>query len=1002
MDVITNSLVLLVAVLALVILFSEQKRLTKLERKNIDIHRELTSIRELLTKQAEQISRLLHDRQVEGRQESTASTPLAAAPFENVENECMESTQQSTELKESVEQPDNPQIITHLDSSNPETSSDSSKELDTSTTDRYYSMSVTSANDRVVKDNSVEINEETAADSPIQEIVAQEPLIQEAAAQEAASQTLKTEQEDFATQSNEDIWTSIKREEQEKPAVTKSVFGTMLEKLVISFKENWLIWVGSFAMLIGVGYLVQVIGSHIEFSPVGRITSLIMASFLVLFGGEWFHRKEQLHPERKKRASNFTYVPAVITSAGLTGVYCTVLYAFVVYELLSPTWSFCFLALAAILSLFLSLRQGPLMAALGLLGGYSAPFWITGAEPNFFLLMGYITLISVAAMLVMQRGKFIWVTPVVSVAHLAWLLIILDYISIAQRFNWLAIFMPITVYLLYAVPRLGWLLKLQHRHYQKYWSHYPIAVASAIVVSLLFFTTKNLYLTSLQTIFLFTILALLVWLPALRTGFSVRLFYPVTLVAGVAAWIFVFLPEIASSTGLYLPVVFQSSLYALALLMVLIAIRTIFQYQLGDRSEFAFQMVVALVPVMTITSLFGIYKFIPEQLLFWSFVTLTAVGLYAYLAWRISTLSQYFSTSAHLMLAALSFAWFDNASLTTAIALQIALMVLQIQYRKLPPIDWAIKAAMILLALRLTLLPFIPEWQPSHVESWAWGVISYLPALLILGYARIVLNRLNSDISNWFEGALLHIFLMALFTQTNYWLTGSYGYITSLDFTSAAVFANQSIIMALVYYYRSQFANVLQCIYQGYSYLLLAIFTILIFVLNTAESPLLIDNVSAQAWPIINMLTLGWLLPAIALFVAYRMPFTVPSISRYAYLAVGGVLAGLWLGMSIRQFWQPVSMTLDQPTGMAELFSYSIAGLIVGASLTWKGVMGHITYLQRIGLAILSCVVLKVFLWDVSSLDGFWRAISFLGLGVSLVTLGWLFQKFNRSIVSSH
>lgn len=54
--------------------------------------------------------------------------------------------------------------------------------------------------------------------------------------------------------------------------------------------------------------------------------------------------------------------------------------------------------------------------------------------------------------------------------------------------------------------------------------------------------------------------------------------------------------------------------------------------------------------------------------------------------------------------------------------------------------------------------------------------------------------------------------------------------------------------------------------------------------------------------------------------------------------------------------------------------------------------------IQRIGLAVLACVALKVFLWDVRSLDGFWRAISFLGLGASLIALGWLFQKLNRSL----
>ncbi len=995
-------LVIIIAVV-LFILYSEQKRLVKLERKNIDIHRELIFIRELLTKQAELITRLLNERKVEEQQEQE-STPL-----NSVENF------QSTEIKESsATVVDEPQTITPLDVTNTEPSFDSPKALDTSASYRYHPMSATNANDMVVKDSCVESSKEATADTIVLDNAAQETLIHE----ELTQQTLTTEQEYFTAQSKENCWKSVVKKEAKKPTVTKSFFYTMLAKLVTSFKENWLIWVGSFAMLIGVGYLVQVISSHIEVSPVGRITSLLIASLLVLLGGEWFHRKEQQHPERKKRASNFTYVPAVITSTGLTGIYCTVLYAFVVYQLLSPTWSFGFLALAATLSLFLSLRQGPLMAALGLIGGYSAPLWITAAEPNFFLLMGYISIISAAATLVMQRGKFIWITPVVSVAHLSWMLIILNTISMTQGFSWLAIFMPITVYLLYAVPRLGWQLTLRYRHHQKHWSHAPVVIASAISLLLLSFLIKSVSLSPIQIMMVFAMLALLVWLPALRSGFSVRLYYFATLVSAISGFIFVFAALTSyAGIGQYSLVSFksllycvdacstallESSLYSFACLSVFIAIRTIFQYQFGDRSKFAFYMVLALVPAMTLITLFSLYQLAPEYLTGWSIFTVIMIGLYGYFAWRISTLSQFFSTSAHLMLVALSFAWFDNVLLTTAIALQIAIMVLQIQYRKLPPIDWAIKAAMIVLSLRLTLLPFVPEWQPTHIDSWAWGISSYLPALLILGYARMVLNKLNSEMTNWFEGALLHLFLMALFTQTNYWLTGSYGYITSLDFVSAAVFANQTIIMALVYYYRSQFANVLKSIYQGYSYLLLAIFTILTFVLNTAESPLLVDNVSVQAWPIFNMLTLGWLLPAIALFVAYRLPFTVPSISRYTYLAVGGVLAGLWLGMSIRQFWQPLSMTLAQPTGMAELFSYSIAGLIVGALLTWKGVMDRIIYVQRTGLILLSCVVLKVFLWDVSSLDGFWRAISFLGLGVSLVTLGWLFQKFNRSIVSSH
>lgn len=260
---------------------------------------------------------------------------------------------------------------------------------------------------------------------------------------------------------------------------------------------------------------------------------------------------------------------------------------------------------------------------------------------------------------------------------------------------------------------------------------------------------------------------------------------------------------------------------------------------------------------------------------------------------------------------------------------------------------------------------------------------------------------MDRELTNWFEGAFLHVFLMALFTQTNYWLTGQYGYLGHIDFTSAAVFANQALVMGLVYSYRSQFAQRLSRIYEIYSYLLWCAFAILIILLNTAESPLVTDNVSAQALPIFNMLSIGWLLPACILLIATFKRWNTLQVHRFAIASLGFLLAAIWLGMSIRQFWQTTSMMLYQPTSMAELFSYSVAGLLVGGLLTWRGVTQQGLMMQRVGLVVLACVALKVFLWDVSSLDGFWRAISFLGLGASLIALGWLFQKLNRSVAKA-
>ena len=46
------------------------------------------------------------------------------------------------------------------------------------------------------------------------------------------------------------------------------------------------------------------------------------------------------------------------------------------------------------------------------------------------------------------------------------------------------------------------------------------------------------------------------------------------------------------------------------------------------------------------------------------------------------------------------------------------------------------------------------------------------------------------------------------------------------------------------------------------------------------------------------------------------------------------------------------------------------------------------------GLAFLVLTVVKVFLYDLSSLRGLYRVLSFLGLGVSLILVSLLYQRF--------
>ncbi len=774
---------------------------------------------------------------------------------------------------------------------------------------------------------------------------------------------------------------------------SESVFEKQANKLLTNIQENWLVWVGALAMLIGGGYLVQVIGSHIEFSPIMRVTIAFSISLATVIAGEWFHRREQKSPDRAGRAKGFTYVPAAITGTGLTGIYCTVIFAFVFYQLLSPSASLVILAGAAFSSLALSLRQGPLMAILGLIGGYSAPLWIGGAEPNYYLLAGYITAISIAATLLMQKIRHAWISPSITVPHILWMLLLIESMPIEQLFSWLAIFLSLSLYLLFAVPRMGWILKPRYRHCQGRWTHPPTGIALAMTLLVLSALARMSSVDTTEMIYFYAFFTAMIWLPAARKTWSLRVYLPSILVPSTAIMLLSIALESIYMTEGQTPV-----LLALGVSIVLIALRALFQTLAGDRSQLTGILFLVLAPAMTLITLLYTYEFMSGHVLGWTLFTAVIAVYYALLGQRFKALALECSAIMHAIIAGTAFVWLNDTWLTTAISIQVAVMALQTQANVFRPASWAVKVAMGILVVRLTLLPFIPEWQPVNAGHWAWVLISYLPSLAILAYARTVLHRSDTELANWFEGALLHVFLMAVFTQTNYWLTGQYGYLGYIDFTSAIVFANQALVMGLVYSYRSQFAQQLERVYQAYSYLLWGAFVVLMMLLNSLESPLMVNNVSAESMPVFNMLSLGWLLPAIVLLVTTYKRWNTLQFPRTVVASFGLILAAIWLGMSIRQFWQPISMTLAQPTGMAELFTYSIAGLIVGGLLTWVGATRKAMTIQRLGLAVLACVALKVFLWDVRSLDGFWRAISFLGLGASLIGLGWLFQKLHRSV----
>jgi len=63
-------------------------------------------------------------------------------------------------------------------------------------------------------------------------------------------------------------------------------------------------------------------------------------------------------------------------------------------------------------------------------------------------------------------------------------------------------------------------------------------------------------------------------------------------------------------------------------------------------------------------------------------------------------------------------------------------------------------------------------------------------------------------------------------------------------------------------------------------------------------------------------------------------------------------------------------------------------------ALLVAGLLRHSRTLRLASLPVMLLAVGKVFLYDTANLSDLYRVFSFLGLGVSLLLLAWLYQRF--------
>jgi uncharacterized membrane protein len=157
----------------------------------------------------------------------------------------------------------------------------------------------------------------------------------------------------------------------------------------------------------------------------------------------------------------------------------------------------------------------------------------------------------------------------------------------------------------------------------------------------------------------------------------------------------------------------------------------------------------------------------------------------------------------------------------------------------------------------------------------------------------------------------------------------------------------------------------------------------------------LVKTWSVGSLPLFNLLALAYLAPAALIFARLKYsPDMVPDwLRKSAYSAIGALLF-IWCNLSLKHLFQGSILSMDRGVSDSEYYAYSLLWLVMSAGLFFAAIRTHNKGLEYAFIGLTFITIGKVFLFDMSQLQGILRAISFMGLGLALVVLGLLYRRF--------
>ncbi|MBZ9995990.1 DUF2339 domain-containing protein [Mesorhizobium sp. BH1-1-4] len=768
---------------------------------------------------------------------------------------------------------------------------------------------------------------------------------------------------------------------------------------------RWAVWVGGIALALGGLFLIRYTIEAGIFGPGVRLTMAAVLGLVLVAGGEFIRRTGFKVPVQGVAGA---YIPAILTAAGAFILFGTVYAAHGIYGFIGPALAFTLLGAIGVATLAAALVHGQALAGIGLVGAMATPALVASTAPNVWALFGYLAIVLAATGVIARMRDWKALMAAAFFGTGIWTIL---YMTDAPGANLSAILFIDAVTL--AVLAFVWLGS--RGEIAKDGFDWPSIVPGAFVA----FSALGLSVDSTFVAAGYALPGALVLVALVATALYRPRTVPLLHAAGLVT-VMIHLGIIPPTTigsdlsqgnlgfdGL--PVATGNALtlrigIGLGLVFIAAGLWAARRFVASARIRAACWAAWGVVaPLVILLALWFTYGNLDRDFVYAAVAALLVVVFAAGGEWIARAeepplkggmaVSFALGGAAVAGLLMLHMA-FDSGWTTILLGAAAIVPALATRWRSYPVLGWISVAAVIAVLGRVVFDPTIVGADfLSTTPVFNWVLPGYGVPALAFGFAAWQLARTTSGRPRLAMEAAAALF--ALLTLAMLVRHAMHGGVINSDAPTLAEQAIYTLIAIgagamLIAVDRRSPSSVLR-----YGSMAVGVVSVAFVVIQhfLVLNPLFTDESTGRI-PVFNLLFLAYLLPAVAAAgLALYSRGKRPKWYSAMLALVAALLAFAYATLSVRRVFKGEFIGLWSGLGQLETYTYSALWLAIGVALLTAGVWLKSQVLRIASAALIAIAVLKVFLFDMSELEGVLRALSFIGLGAVLIGIGLFYQR---------